>query len=242
MIINEAMQVRTSRRKYCTTPIDPATVAKLQTNLDACNAEGNVDMRLVLGNGDAWNGLRNSYGMFNGVTNYVGLIYRQDDPSALERLGYYGEKWLLQATALGLGTCWVGGSFKRELCPFTLAEGEMIACTIAVGNVQEKPSGKERLIRRLAHRRTKTIAEMSRVSGAALPWFEDGMRAVQLAPSAINKQPVLFAAENGVVTASVEDPTNVGTALDFGIAKLHFELGAGGGQWEWGNGGAFHHA
>jgi hypothetical protein len=27
--------------------------------------------------------------------------------------------------------------------------------------------------------------------------------------------------------------------LDFGIAKLHFVLGAGGGKWEWGNGGKF---
>ncbi|MCL1873280.1 MAG: hypothetical protein FWF85_04100, partial [Clostridiales bacterium] len=40
------------------------------------------------------------------------------DAIGLERLGYYGELWLLQATALGLATCWVGGTFKRKLCPF----------------------------------------------------------------------------------------------------------------------------
>lgn len=28
-------------------------------------------------------------------------------------------------------------------------------------------------------------------------------------------------------------------AFDFGIAKAHFELGAGGGKWEWGNNGEF---
>lgn len=28
--------------------------------------------------------------------------------------------------------------------------------------------------------------------------------------------------------------------VDLGIAKLHFEIGAGGGRWDWGDGAEFH--
>lgn len=241
MTIQEAIVARTSRRKYSPAPIPADQAEKLQALLAAYNAEGNVDMRLVLGNGDAWNGLRNSYGMFSGVTNYVGLIYNMKDPKALERLGYYGELWVLQATALGLGTCWVGGSFRRELCPFTLAEDEMVACAIAVGPVAAQLSGKEKLMRRITHRKTKSIADMTRADGPLPDWFERGMQAVQRAPSAVNKQPVLFTVADGKVTAAIPDDQSVGMALDFGIAKLHFELGVGQGSWDWGNQGAFHH-
>jgi hypothetical protein len=45
--------------------------------------------------------------------------------------------------------------------------------------------------------------------------------------------------KDGVISASVEDITKEGFALDLCIAKLHFELGAGGGTWEFGNDAGF---
>jgi hypothetical protein len=79
-------------------------------------------------------------------------------------------------------------------------------------------------------------------SDAPVPdWFLSGMQAVQKAPSAINRQPVMFSYKDGVVTASVEDIDGEGFAFDLGIAKLHFEIGAGGGAWEFGNGAEFNH-
>lgn len=235
----EAIQARRSRRKYLQAPISAPIAERLQALLDAYCAEGDVDMRLVLNNGDAWNGLLKSYGMFSGVQSYAGLIHQKGDVEALERLGYYGELWVLEATALGLGTCWVGGSFRRALCPFDLKEDQMIACTIAVGNVEASLSGKEAIIRRITHRKVKTVEEMSVVQGDAPAWFAQGMQAVLAAPSAVNRQPVTFRAEQGCVTASIPDVTDMGAVLDLGIAKLHFALGAGGGAWTWGNGGAF---
>lgn len=65
------------------------------------------------------------------------------------------------------------------------------------------------------------------------------MRAVQKAPSAVNRQPVVFTYKGGIVTALVENTVGDGFALDLGIAKLHFELGAGGGTWAFGNGAEF---
>jgi len=37
----------------------------------------------------------------------------------------------------------------------------------------------------------------------------------------------------------VKDIADPMLAIDFGIAKLHFEIGAGGGKWSWGNNGEF---
>ena len=67
-------------------------------------------------------------------------------------------------------------------------------------------------------------------------WFLAGMKAVEIAPSAVNRQPVKFTYKNGIVTAAVKNLKNESYALDLGIAKFHFELGAGGGEWAFGNG------
>ncbi len=239
MTILEAVDARRSRRTYRAEPIAPAVAEELTALISSYNKIGGFSMRLVLNNGEAFRGFRRSYGMFSGVQNYVGLIAKKDDPDSLEKLGYYGELWVLRATALGLGTCWVGGTFDRDACPFTLAEGERIACALSVGPVGEAMGMKDRLIRAVTHRRSKVAADMTDTDGNAPDWFWAGMAAVEKAPSAVNRQPVRFTCKGGVVTADVPDITDVGTALDFGIAKAHFALGAGEGTWAWGNGAAF---
>lgn len=239
MTLQQAIEIRRSRRKYLPHPIDRETTEKLQALLLEYGKQGTVDMRLVLNDEAAWNGLTKSYGLFSNVRNYVGLIHQKGDWEELERLGYYGELWALQATVLGLGTCWVGGSFRRSRCPFVLTKGEMIACAISVGPVFSKLSGKEKWIHHFTHRKTKSAEDMIQ-SDAPLPgWAQKGMQAVQKAPSALNRQPVLFSYRDGILSASIEQPNDIGSVLDFGIAKAHFELGAGGGAWKWGNGGIF---
>lgn len=54
----------------------------------------------------------------------------------------------------------------------------------------------------------------------------------------MNAQPVKFIYKDNKVTAKVPEKINM-QLVDLGIAKLHFELGAGGGKWEFGNGGTF---
>lgn len=248
MTLIEAIEYRRSRRKYLPTPIDRAASAELQGLIEKYNKIDGVDMRLVLNNGAAFSGIRKSYGMFAGVQNYIGLIDRIADPENpskycasenLEKMGYYGELVVLRAVMLGLGTCWVGGSFERKSCPFDLPDGKAVACAITIGHVPDELSAREKLIRKITHRKTKTVEEMYEADIPVPGWFLDGMRAVQKAPSAVNRQPVFFSYKNGAVTAAVKNPTDIGSAFDLGIAKLHFEIGAGGGAWEFGNGSAF---
>lgn len=63
-------------------------------------------------------------------------------------------------------------------------------------------------------------------------WFRSGMEAVQLAPTAMNQQKFRFElAGNKVMAAS---GNGFCTKLDLGIAKYHFEVGAGSADWQWG--------
>lgn len=63
------------------------------------------------------------------------------------------------------------------------------------------------------------------------------MRLVEKAPSSVNRRPVKFRYENGVISASVAEPYS-DKSIDFGIAQLHFQLGmsAKGIKGEWSNG------
>ena len=234
-----AIDARRSRRKYLPAPLKPYDADMLSSHISEFNAKEQVKMRLVLDNGEAFNGLRKSYGMFSGVRSYVAQIGDKADVLGLEKLGYYGELLILHATAHGLGTCWVGGTFDRDSCPVDLADGESIVCAITVGYAPEKLSAKERLIHRVTHRKSKTLDQMYTSVALVPDWFIAGMGAVQKAPSAINRQPVVFSYRDGAITASVKDIAGEGFAFDLGIAKLHFELGCGGGEWAFGNGAEF---
>lgn len=67
--------------------------------------------------------------------------------------------------------------------------------------------------------------------------YEYAMQLVEAAPSAVNRRPVKFRYENGLISASVDEPYS-DKSIDFGIAKLHFQLGASakGIKGEWING------
>lgn len=235
----EAIDRRISRRTYIPVPLDTAVIKELEALIAACREAEGVDMRLVVGQPAAFASFTKSYGMFKGVQNYIALIEHTNEEHSIEKLGYYGEQMILHATAMGLGSCWVGGTFSRDACPFTLTPSQHILCTLTLGSTPDAPTGKEKFIRTLTHRKAKTAAQMACVEGAVPPWFWSGMEAVAKAPSSLNRQPVVFTCRDGAVTAAVADLQNAGAVTDMGIAKLHFTLGAGGGSWQWGNGGAF---
>jgi nitroreductase len=227
MTLLEAIDVRRSRRKYLPDPIDAQVIERLQALASEYSQKAGARIELVFNDGSAFDSLRKTYGMLTGVRNYAGLIARKDNPLAVERLGYYGELLMLHAVALGLGTCWVGGSFDRASCPFRLIDCEEIVCTIALGVINGRNSLRESLIYGVTHRKTKTAGQMMDADAPAPDWFLAGMRAVQKAPSAVNRQPVVFSWKGGAVTAGTPGKGDTGSRLDLGIAKAHFELGAG---------------
>jgi nitroreductase len=237
MELMQAIEMRCSRRTYIDKPIDNEKVSKIEKLIEDVNKEGNLNLQLILNDGKAFQGIRKSYGLFTGVQNYIALVAK-DDGFFREKIGYYGERVVLEATRLGLGTCWVGGSFDKKSCNCSVEEGEILLAVIAIGNISVEHTLKEKIILKAVHGKSKGVTEMYESDEVVPSWFKDGMKAAQKAPSAMNKQPAKFYYKNSIVTASVEGGKDY-QEIDLGIAKLHFEIGAKGGKWQWGNGAAF---
>jgi len=122
-----------------------------------------------------------TYGMIRGAKTYlVGALKRE--PGAVEDYGYLFEKVLLKATALGLGTCWLGGTFDRSAFSsrVDLADGEFIPAISPFGFASAKERIKDALvITALGARGRKPLKDL--VWGEAGVWKE-ALEAVRLGP------------------------------------------------------------
>ena len=231
-----AMKKRCSRRKYTNRPIDSKYVQQLEDSIALYNKESGLNIKLVIGSGaELFSGFRKSYGLFVGVQNYIAMIGSKTLPNRMEKVGRFGEKIILEATAMGLSTCWVGTSYDKNAAKELCEGNEELDCVIAVGYSDEKHSLKERMMEYGTHRQNKSKEALIEAEEHVPEWFKQGMDAVYLAPTARNLRPFVFEYKDGQVTASITNPTET-AMIDLGIAKLHFELGARVGSWDYGNG------
>ena len=74
---------------------------------------------------------------------------------------------------------------------------------------------------------------MSRAAGKPPEWFERGVRAALLAPTALNQQKFRFELLPDGKTVRAQTFSGAYTAVDLGIAKYHFEVGAGTESFAW---------
>ncbi len=139
-----------------------------------------------------------TYGFIKGARLYI-LGAVKDRPGAMEDLGYCLENIILKATSLGLGTCWLGGSFKRAAFArqMDLQAGELLPAITPVGYPANEASPAERLARlTIKSRKRKPWSELFFGPDAKAPLdeeeagpYHDPLEAVRLSPSASNRQP-----------------------------------------------------
>lgn len=220
MDMTEAMKARHSVRQYEARPIDAEAVSALRAEIDACNRESGLHIQLVLNEPKAFDGFMAHYGKFSGVTNYIAMIGPKG-PDLDEKCGYFGERLVLKAQALGLNTCWVAMTYSKIKTAFTVNSGEKLCVVIALGYGTTQG---------VAHK-SKAITEASKVEGTMPDWFKSGVEAALLAPTAMNQQKFLFTLDGGKVSAN--PGRGFYTKLDLGIVKYHFELGAGKDSFAW---------
>ena len=142
MTLSEAVLTRISIRAYLPDPIDPDQRRQLEKTITQCGKASGLHIRLVCGDPAPFAGLGKSYGMLTGVQNYLLFAGPASDPDLREKCGYYGEKVILTAAAMGLGTCWVGGTYDRSACLKALDEGEELVCAAAIGHTPEERTGR----------------------------------------------------------------------------------------------------
>ncbi|NDV46074.1 nitroreductase [Paludibacter sp. 221] len=237
MNLLQAIDLRKSRRSYLPSPIETSKLKSLAELIDKYNEESGLSMYLVEDGSRAFNGLSKSYGMFKNVRTIIVLRGKESDADLQEKCGYYGELLVLEATAMNLGTCWVGASFDQNDPVITTAKDEKSVCVITVGNVEESSSFKENVIRTFAHGKAKPLEYFYKSNTTPPTWFLEGVAAVSRAPSAINHQYYTFEYKDGKVSASTPNKTKF-DMVDLGIAKAHFVVAVGG-KFEPGNNGAY---
>ena len=216
-----AIKKRHSVRQYKKLPIEPELVEALQGEIAACNKEGELKLQLVLNEPRAFESRLARYGKFCDVVNYIAVVGKKEK-GVDERCGYYGERLVLKAQQLGLHTCWVALTYKKILTAFEVGEGEKLYAVIAIGHGRN---------RGFSHR-SKGAVQVANVSDSTPEWFEDGVDAALLAPTAMNQQKFyLTYHEDGTVSAKAKRGPYA--KLDLGIVKYHFEAAAGTENFEW---------
>ena len=149
-----------------------------------------------------------------------------------ERIGYYGEQLVLLAQILGLNTCWVGLSYSKVPGTYVLEEGEKIACYIAIGYGETQGVGHKVKTVEQVSRSALPLGSSKNVSDTTPAWFKKGVEAALLAPTAVNQQKFSFEyvgiKDGRHQVCAKKGFSMIGyTKIDLGIAKYHFEIGAG---------------
>lgn len=217
----QAMKDRHSVRSYLEKPIDPQSVQLLRAFIDSCNRESGLHMQLVLNEPNAFSGLMAHYGKFSGVQNYIAVVGKKGSELE-EKSGYFGEKVVLYAQSLGLNTCWVAMTYSKIRTAFEVRSGEKLCIVIAIGYGLTQG----------APHKSKAFGDVAQVEGDVPNWFEKGIEAALLAPTAMNQQKFMFTLKDNQV--SVKAGMGFYAKIDLGIVKYHFEVGAGETGWEWG--------
>ena len=227
MTIQEAIVARHSVRAYKEQPLAAEVVKALEKKIAELNREGHLHMQLVLNEPKAFQGTLAKYGKFRGVGNYI-VVAGQNADDLDVRVGYYGEQLVLFAQTLGLNTCWVGLSYSKVPGTYKLEKDEKIACYIAIGYGETQG----------VNRKSKTLEQVSNTSDITPSWFKRGVEAALLAPTAVNQQKFSFEylgmKDDRHQVRAKKGFSLVGyTQMDLGIAKYHFEIGAGKDNFDW---------
>ncbi|MDQ7095931.1 nitroreductase family protein [Desulfosporosinus sp. PR] len=180
-----------------------------------------------------------TYGVIRGAETYVVAAVKKGEKD-LEEFGYIFESFILYATSLGLGTCWLGGTFKKS--EFSKAIGqkddEILPCISPLGF----PGGRRSLLEStmrfsVGSDKRKSWKELFFQRGfhKALTAAEAGkyvipLEMVRLAPSASNKQPWRILQDESVYHFYLQHTKGYAKPLgydiqrvDLGIAMSHFE-------------------
>jgi nitroreductase len=188
-----------------------------------------------------------TYGFIKDAAGFlIGAV--EPGPRDMEDYGYGMERAVLAATDLGLGTCWLGGSFSKSSFARKIGatQSEVVPAVVATGYPAEGSRAGKMRVRAGSDRRLPPEQlfwegkpgeplDLGRVAGCA-PVLE----AVRWAPSASNKQPWRLIRSGGLWHFYLQRTKGYGRGsaaftllrladlqrVDIGIAMCHFELSA----------------
>jgi nitroreductase len=213
----EAAQRRESCRSFAAAP-DSQQWGELLTAAEGMAMPG---VRIALGmcdNSLFQPALGSLFVKFENVQRFAAVIALDDTPRSAVNAGVSGEMFLLRAVELGLGGCWVSGTYKRSQVGLKVEEGERIMALIALGRHKTLPDMP-------LCRKRKDVTALCPEFDALPSALKEAAQYILIAPSAMNLQPWRMKALGaGGMTVSVGLPAQ---RVDLGIAMCHALLALG---------------
>ena len=181
-----------------------------------------------------------TYGMISGAQEFiVGTSFKSEHYK--ENFGYLMELIILQATDLGLGTCWLGGTFNRSIFSQKVQckEGEIVPAISPIGYPAKRRT-REKIIRRFLSAKNRKPWDklfflndlQSELPNKDLGDYSLILEMVRLGPSAKNGQPwrIVKQKDQNTYHFYVRYPERklyrFFVMMDIGIAVCHFDLTA----------------
>ena len=214
----DALYARSSVRQYTGAP-DKEQLDRLGETCRKLSWQG-VKIRMFKGPG-----LKSQ---IKGTDVYAVIVAKRGTPMEVE--GYMGEALVLEATSMGLGTCWLGAGFYPDIINrnVDLQTDEAVHCVISIGKANLPAFAPKR----------KELVKVCGMDEAQLTFYrrllrndpsgqKEAVLAARLAPSAINQQPWKIVADK--TSVSILETTVLYkkyAPLDRGICMLHAAVGA----------------
>jgi nitroreductase len=235
MKIIETIRKRRSVRTYTGEPLSEEHVAQVKQFVNQLQAPFGVKARIEMISTNASEKpiKLGTYGWIKNAAEYLALIY-EDAPFAETAAAYMFEEVILFCTDLGLGTCWLGGSFNRNdfKKQLQLKTNEVLRIVSPVGYAGDRKRFLEQYIVRAdeKHSSRKPFGDLFFENNFDSPLTEGGagqfltpLAMVRLAPSANNKQEWRVLVDDKTLHF-YKKPYLRFDAIDMGIALCHFEL------------------
>lgn len=228
MDIIQAIKERRSVRSYNGEPLNQDMLNKLHKIIEESYTlfGGNITIRLKKFDlkGDF---KPSTYGVIKGATDYFLMAIGQGEDSDLTA-GFQFEQIVLKAWELGLGTCWIAGTYKGS--QFDQGEkwpdGESLKIICPVG-FPEKPRLMEKMMRlTIGSNNRKPFSDLFFEDDFKKPLspdnkFGEALEMLRLAPSSTNSQPWRVLVEGDKVRFYYKPKYPI-TVIDCGIGICHF--------------------
>lgn len=238
----ETVQRRVSVRGYDGSKVSEALREQIQAYADSLQNPLGPKVRVKLIDKDTAAGGEKlgTYGIIKGTNLYFGTAVPKDE-HALEALGYEVEQLVLYLTHLGLGTCWLGGTFNKGAFAkaMEVTQDEIFTIVSPVGYPAENLRLIERIMASSTKRESRQGWEVMFFDGdfqtpltpEAAGEYRTALDMVRRAPSAVNKQPWRVVKQGGAFhffeqhTMPAKEAGFVDLQrVDVGIAICHFHL------------------
>ena len=243
--IEKVIRMRTSIRTYSDIDIEPET-KQLIIDFMHSNSLGlfgnKIDFYWIDGSSDEFKDVKlGTYGIVSGTKNFItGKVLNTE--KNFEDFGYCLEKIVLFCAQLNIGTCWMGGTYKKTAfaTAIGLQDDEFIPAVTPVGYFGTKKTTIDKMFRHFAGSdKRKPFDELffsesfsQHLNEKEMETYGHFLEMVRLAPSASNKQPWRVVVSDKVLHFFLKCSPNYAKNMmhsdlqrvDMGIAISHFDL------------------